>query len=185
MLQLRQRVIAACHIGPLDAEETRGYIEHRLRHVAWRDKPQFQPEVFPAVHQATGGIPRRINALCDRLLLSGFIGSKSLFGAADVGEVRVRFARRHSSHPTGEPESAPVQDAPTAQANATAPVPTAQEILASIVPPRPANQAFSVDPSRVAMEPEVAARCRVSWLEFSRATSRSASPASSGKVGPR
>ena len=87
MLQLRQRVIAACHIGPLDAEETRGYIEHRLRHVGWKDKPQFQPEVFPAVHQATGGIPRRINALCDRLLLSGFIGSKSVFGAGDVGEV--------------------------------------------------------------------------------------------------
>jgi hypothetical protein len=158
MLQLRQRVIAACHIGPLDAEETRGYIEHRLRHVAWKDKPQFQPEVFPAVHQATGGIPRRINALCDRLLLSGFIGSKSLFGAADVGEV-AREIREEAfvTSNVGETESTPAQDTPTAQATASGPVPTAQEILASIVPPRAAMPAFTVDPSRVAMEPEVAA----------------------------
>ena len=94
MLQLRQRVIAACHIGPLDAEETRGYIEHRLKHVGWKDKPQFQPEVFPAVHQATGGIPRRINALCDRLLLSGFIGSKSVFGGGRRRRSRARDSRR-------------------------------------------------------------------------------------------
>jgi hypothetical protein len=160
MLQLRQRVIAACHIGPLDAEETRGYIEHRLRHVAWKDKPQFQPEVFPAVHQATGGIPRRINALCDRLLLSGFIGSKSLFGATDVGEV-AREIREEAFVTTaaGEPESASAQDVPTVRpaTGAPAPMPTAQEILASIVPQRTATPAFSVDASRVSMEPEVAA----------------------------
>jgi putative secretion ATPase (PEP-CTERM system associated) len=160
MLQLRQRVIAACHIGPLDAEETRGYIEHRLRHVAWKDKPQFQPEVFPAVYQATGGIPRRINALCDRLLLSGFIGSKSLFGATDVGEV-AREIREEAFVTTaaGEPESASAQDVPAMRAatGAPAPMPTAQEILASIVPQRSATPMFNVDPSRVAMEPEVAA----------------------------
>ena len=160
MLQLRQRVIAACHIGPLDAEETRGYIEHRLKHVGWKDKPQFQPEVFPAVHQATGGIPRRINALCDRLLLSGFIGSRSAFGAGDVGEV-AREIREEAfvTSTAGETESTTAQDQPAERSTAStpAPVPTAQEILASIVPPRVALPAFTIDPSRVAMEPEVAA----------------------------
>jgi putative secretion ATPase (PEP-CTERM system associated) len=67
MLQLRQRVIAACHIGPLDAEETRGYIEHRLKCVGWKDKPQFESDVFKVVHQHTAGIPRRINAAARRL----------------------------------------------------------------------------------------------------------------------
>ena len=158
MVQLRQRVIAACHIGPLDAEETRGYIEHRLRHVGWKDKPQFQPEVFPAVHQATGGIPRRINALCDRLLLSGFIGSRSTFGAADVGEV-AREIREEASLPRGGARWNRCQRRvrQACSATADAPMPTAQEILASIVPPRAAAPAFSVDASRVAMEPEVAA----------------------------
>src|SRR4029453_19398270 len=58
MLQLRQRVIAACHIGPLDADETRGYIEHRLKCVGWKGDPQILPAAFDAVFQGTGGVPR-------------------------------------------------------------------------------------------------------------------------------
>src|SRR5207244_3256309 len=73
MQQLRQRVIAACHIGPLDAEETKGYIEHRLHCVGWKDNPHFEPDAYRAVFDASGGIPRRINSVCDRLLLSGFL----------------------------------------------------------------------------------------------------------------
>jgi general secretion pathway protein A len=48
MQQLRQRVIAACHIGPLDADETRGYIEHRLKCVGWKGDPKFQPDGYLA-----------------------------------------------------------------------------------------------------------------------------------------
>jgi putative secretion ATPase (PEP-CTERM system associated) len=69
--QLRQRVIAAYHLRPLDAEETRGYIEHRLTTAGWSGDPEFAPEVFPRIHAFTGGVPRRINTLCDRLLLLG------------------------------------------------------------------------------------------------------------------
>jgi putative secretion ATPase (PEP-CTERM system associated) len=161
MLQLRQRVIAACHIGPLDAEETRGYIEHRLKHVGWRDKPQFQPEVFPAVHLFTGGIPRRINALCDRLLLSGFIGSKTTFSRTDVDEVAREIREESFTAPSGsESEGVPATEpAPGRTAvPEPQPVPSAQEILASIVPARASTQpGFSVDASRVNMEPEAAA----------------------------
>ncbi|MCP5157216.1 MAG: AAA family ATPase [Ectothiorhodospiraceae bacterium] len=71
--QLRQRVIAAYHLRPLDAEETRGYIEHRLKLVGWKGDPAFQPEVFEGIHQFTGGVPRRINTLADRLLLYGYL----------------------------------------------------------------------------------------------------------------
>ena len=41
MQQLRQRVIAAYHIGPMDIDETRGYVEHRLRYVGWKGDPQL------------------------------------------------------------------------------------------------------------------------------------------------
>ncbi|CAN7441151.1 XrtA/PEP-CTERM system-associated ATPase [Rhizobacter sp. LjRoot28] len=71
--QLRQRVIASCHLGPLDLDETRRYIEHRLNRVGWKGNPSFEDAAFPRIHQATGGIPRRINLLCNRLLLSAFL----------------------------------------------------------------------------------------------------------------
>ena len=86
LLQLRQRVIAGCHIGPLDREETRAYIEHRLTHVGWKDDPQFEPEAYEAIFEATDGIPRRINTVCDRLLLSGYLAGKHVVAPEDVKE---------------------------------------------------------------------------------------------------
>src|SRR5262245_33421691 len=73
MEQLRQRVIASCHLGPLGAEETRAYIEHRMRRVGWTGQPGFDDDAFAVIHQWTGGIPRKINLLCNRLLLAAFL----------------------------------------------------------------------------------------------------------------
>lgn len=87
MQQLRQRVIAACHIGPMDAEETQGYVEHRLSCVGWKGSPQFEPDAYRAIFEASGGVPRRINSVCDRLLLAGFLAEKRLFSREDVEEV--------------------------------------------------------------------------------------------------
>jgi putative secretion ATPase (PEP-CTERM system associated) len=87
MQQLRQRVVASYHLGPIDADETRGYIEHRLRTVGWQGNPSFDAEAFAALHRFTGGIPRRINTTCDRLLLFGFLEEKTHFGEAEVNEV--------------------------------------------------------------------------------------------------
>ncbi len=87
MQQLRQRVVASYHLGPLDADETRGYIEHRLRTVGWKGAPSFGDEAFTALHSFTDGIPRRLNTTCDRLLLFGFLEEKQYFGEAEVNEV--------------------------------------------------------------------------------------------------
>ncbi len=87
MQQLRQRVTATCHIGPLDEEETQRYILHRLKCAGSTGRPSFDGPAFATIHRASGGIPRRINSLCDRLLLLGFLGSKDNFGLADVEEV--------------------------------------------------------------------------------------------------
>ena len=87
MQQLRQRVTATCHIGPLDPEETKGYIDHRLKCAGGTGRPEFGAGAFEAIHKATGGIPRRINTVCDRLLLLGFLGNKETLAVEDVDEV--------------------------------------------------------------------------------------------------
>ncbi len=71
--QLRQRVIATYHLNPLDESETRAYIEHRLSRVGWKNRPKFSANAFPAIYQFCQGVPRRINNLCDRLLLFAFL----------------------------------------------------------------------------------------------------------------
>ncbi len=53
MQQLRQRVIASYHLGPLDKAETQAYIEHRLKHVGWKDDPEFEPACFDLIHGLT------------------------------------------------------------------------------------------------------------------------------------
>jgi putative secretion ATPase (PEP-CTERM system associated) len=87
MQQLRQRVIASYHLGPLDEDETQDYIEHRLRTVGWQGVPSFAEDAFAAIHRYTGGIPRRINTFCDRLLLFGFLEERAHFETRDVQEV--------------------------------------------------------------------------------------------------
>ena len=87
MQQLRQRVIASYHLGPLDRAETQAYIEHRLKHVGWKGDPAFDPACFDLVHTFSGGIPRRINLLCNRLMLAGVLAEKHALGPADVQSV--------------------------------------------------------------------------------------------------
>ena len=87
MTQLRQRVIAGCHLGPLDKEDVGAYIQHRLKCAGGKGEPAFDDAAYDAVFDASSGIPRRINAICDRLLLMGFLSSKKAFTSADVEEV--------------------------------------------------------------------------------------------------
>jgi len=93
MEQFRQRVAATCHIGPLDADETKSYVEHRLKCAGATDKPSFEPTAFEGIYKASGGIPRRINSVCDRLLLLGFLSGRTHLTAEDVAEVAKEFAQ--------------------------------------------------------------------------------------------
>jgi general secretion pathway protein A len=87
MEQLRQRVIASYHLGPLDQGETEAYILHRLQVAGWRGDPTFSPDAFAAIHEYAGGIPRRINILCDRLMLLGCVDQKHALTGAEVAAV--------------------------------------------------------------------------------------------------
>lgn len=69
--QLRQRVIATHHLQAMDAAEVQPYVEHRLKQVGWIGNPALEPALFSELYAASGGIPRRINQIVNRLLLLG------------------------------------------------------------------------------------------------------------------
>ncbi|NML10910.1 AAA family ATPase [Sphingobium sp. AR-3-1] len=71
--QLRQRVIATHHLEPMMANEVEPYMLHRLAIAGWSGNPAFTPGAFVALYAATGGVPRRLNALASRVLLLGAI----------------------------------------------------------------------------------------------------------------
>ncbi len=106
MEQLRQRVIAAHHLEPLSPEEARAYIEFRLSRVGWAGDPSFATEIFALVHAETGGVPRRINALCDRLMLFGCIEERHALTVEDARVVAAEL-QRESGRPAGEAVGAP------------------------------------------------------------------------------
>jgi hypothetical protein len=87
MEQLRQRVAATCHIGPMDFDDTQHYIEHRLKCAGAMNGTPFSADAIGLIFKASKGIPRRINSLCDRLLLAGFLATRKSIGAEDVNEV--------------------------------------------------------------------------------------------------
>jgi general secretion pathway protein A len=94
--QLRQRIIANYHLGPLDVAETQSYIEHRLHTAGWKNDPVLAPDVFAAIHHHTEGVPRRINNLCNRLFLYGFLEEKHEFTADDVERVARDLVREEN-----------------------------------------------------------------------------------------
>jgi len=73
MEQVRQRITAMYHLRPLESEETKEYIVHRLTTAGWAHDPEFTKEAFEEVYRHTAGVPRIINTLCDRLLLYGYL----------------------------------------------------------------------------------------------------------------
>ncbi len=85
--QLRHRVISSYHLGPLEVQETRLYIEHRLRQVGWNEDPKISNPAYLVIHEATGGVPRKVNLLCDRILLFAFLEERHHIDADVVREV--------------------------------------------------------------------------------------------------
>ena len=85
--QLRQRVLASFHLGPLQEAETLLYIEHRLKMAGWTGNPHWEDSAFAAVHRHSGGIPRRINTVCSRVLQFGGLEERTSITGAMVDEV--------------------------------------------------------------------------------------------------
>jgi type II secretory pathway predicted ATPase ExeA len=85
--QLWQRLIAVSHLEPLNENETREYIEHRLKRAGWENNPIFKQEIYPYIYTASQGVPRLINKICSRLMLNGFADGKYEFDQFDIQNV--------------------------------------------------------------------------------------------------
>lgn len=85
--QLRQRIVATYQLKSLNEEETKSYIIFRLEKAGWVRTPQFDEDVFHEICSYTQGIPRRINTLCDRVLLFGYLEELNLIDLNAVNKV--------------------------------------------------------------------------------------------------
>jgi general secretion pathway protein A len=106
--QLQQRILASYHLGALRGDDTREYVLHRLKTAGWAGNPSFDEAAFAAIHHQTGGIPRRINTLCSRLLLAGYLDDRHHISGAMVDDVAEELHRDlavgdPSPHVPGQP----------------------------------------------------------------------------------
>jgi len=105
MTQLRQRVIASYHLGPMQRDETRAYVLHRLERVGWKNDPAIAPAFFDRLYEVTGGVPRVINAVCDRLLLRACLDALHAVGVPELDDTvrEMRDALGTDTHNTELP----------------------------------------------------------------------------------
>lgn len=86
LLQFSQRVEVDFHIKPFAAADVQSYIQHRLA-IAGRNTLLFTPDACARIAEASQGIPRRINILCNTALVYGFAAGSKRIDRALVEEV--------------------------------------------------------------------------------------------------
>lgn len=85
--QLRQRIIATHHLEPMSEDEIEPYILHRLNHAGYNGIPALAPSAFAALHDASRGVPRILNTIMARVLLTGALEGLDLIDEEVVGAV--------------------------------------------------------------------------------------------------
>ncbi|MCP5285949.1 MAG: AAA family ATPase [Burkholderiaceae bacterium] len=96
--QVAQRVIARYHLEPLAAAETPVYVRHRMAVAGLNGPLPFDDAALRRVHQLTGGVPRRINLLCDRALLGAYAQQRGQVSAAMVEQAAQEvFGSQHGA----------------------------------------------------------------------------------------
>lgn len=85
--QLRQRVIASHHLEAMGADEVEAYVAHRLALVGWSGRPAFTADAYAALHKASGGIPRKVNQLANRVMLQAAVDQSDTIDGALVEAV--------------------------------------------------------------------------------------------------
>jgi type II secretory pathway predicted ATPase ExeA len=107
--QLRQRVVTSYHIGPLLEDEVRSYVHHRLSLAGWSERPKFSNDVFQIIYSHSGGIPRRINLICDRLLLEAYLDNlpevTTAVAEAVIGELNEEYEEEVRLFPVEQEKS--------------------------------------------------------------------------------
>ena len=108
--QLRQRVIATHHLDAMGSDEVEAYIRHRLAVVGWQGRPDFEAGAFAAIHGRTGGIPRRVNQLANRLMLHAAVEGSDTIGAEAVETVAADIGADAVAAPAPAPAPAPARE---------------------------------------------------------------------------
>lgn len=83
--QLRQRITVRFHLKPLNYHEVGQYIQHRLLVAGANGAPYFTRAALWRIYWYSKGIPRLINALCDKCLLAGFVMQRDVIDYSMVG----------------------------------------------------------------------------------------------------
>lgn len=78
--QLRQRITVRYHLPPLSREEVDYYVKHRLHVSGANGTPYFTRMALWRVYRYSQGIPRLVNAICDKALLAGFVEQSQRIG---------------------------------------------------------------------------------------------------------
>jgi putative secretion ATPase (PEP-CTERM system associated) len=130
--QLRQRIIASHHLEALDAGEVEHYVRHRLGHVGWQGRPAFEAGLLDALYRHTGGIPRRVNQVMNRLLLLGAIEERGELTLAMLGDVIAEMAADQNRGARGEHTD--LRTAPAVAPQATTPQATPQPVSQGSLP---------------------------------------------------
>ena len=84
--QLRQRIALSHHLRPFDEDETREYVEDRLRRAGHTGGRIFKRGALRALYRISGGTPRLVNVLCDSALLMGFARDQKTIDAKMIRE---------------------------------------------------------------------------------------------------
>jgi general secretion pathway protein A len=82
--QLAQRITLSCHLSPLSFREVREYIEHRIQIASIRTPLVFTYTAYRLIYRYSMGIPRLINIVCDRALLTAFGRNQKKINSAVV-----------------------------------------------------------------------------------------------------
>lgn len=87
MEQFSQRISVSYRLEPLDREETRSYIRHRLKVAGCQDAQLFTDAACDAVYEHSRGVPRLINVICDTALVYGFADDRPHIDASLIHDV--------------------------------------------------------------------------------------------------
>ncbi|MGB6869466.1 MAG: AAA family ATPase [Acidobacteriaceae bacterium] len=102
--QLKQRISIRAHLGPLTPEETKEYIEHRLRVAGPESKVEtiFPLPTVEVVYHHSRGIPRLINTICENALIIGYARQMHSIPADIIHDVAREFRLETSVPPDSE-----------------------------------------------------------------------------------
>lgn len=84
--QLNERVVVRYHLGPLEKEDIRAYVQHRMAVAGNRGGVPFSRDAWKALHAVSAGIPRRINAVCDRAFLAAYSRNRDRINGSLIKE---------------------------------------------------------------------------------------------------